>query len=67
MGLLALTPHGGVRVAELAFVCLLIAGIALAIDGFASHPRRTGAGVAGIMLALAGFLAIVATHWGHFR
>jgi hypothetical protein len=51
----------------LAFVCLLIAGLALAIDGFASRPRRTGAGVAGIMLALAGFLAIVATHWGHFR
>jgi hypothetical protein len=67
MWLLALTPHGGVRVAELGEVCVLIAGVALAVDAFASAPRRTGAAVAGIFLALAGFLAIVATHWGHFR
>lgn len=66
MWLLGLTPHGGVRTAEIAFVLLIVAGIAFTIDALAP-PRRTGAIVAGVTLALGGLLLIVATHWGHFR
>jgi hypothetical protein len=66
MWLLALSPHGGVRTAEIAFLFLLVAGIALTIDALVP-PRRTAKIVAGITLALGGFLLIVATHWGHFR
>jgi hypothetical protein len=67
MWLLALSPHGGVRTAEIGFLCILVAGIALTIDALVPSPRRVGAIVGGITLALGGFLVIVATHWGHFR
>jgi len=65
--LLGFAHHTGVRLAEVAFLLLLFAGIWLA----AAHvPRfRFGAArsvVAGIALALSGLLLIVATHWGHF-
>jgi len=67
MWLLALSPHGGVRTAEIGFFLVLVAGIALTIDALATRPRRAGGIVAGITLALGGLLMIVATHWGHFR
>jgi hypothetical protein len=67
MSLLALTAHGGVRTAELGFLCILIAGVALALDVLIPSARRLGALVAGIALALGGLLVIIATHWGHFR
>jgi hypothetical protein len=66
MWLLALSPHGGVRTAEIGFLFLLVAGIALTIDALVP-PRRNAKIVAGITLALSGFLMIIATHWGHFR
>ncbi len=58
-------PHTGVIIAEVGF--LLIAGIWLAaaqVPAFRFGAARTI--VAGIALALAGLLLIIATHWGHF-
>jgi hypothetical protein len=64
---LALTRHTGIRLAEVGFLLVLFAGVWLAA---AQVPRlRLGTArtiVAGIALAVAGLLLIIATHWGHF-
>ena len=64
---LALTPQTGVKLAEFGFLLILFAGIWLAA---AQIPRLKLATartiVAGLALALAGLLLIIATHWGHF-
>jgi hypothetical protein len=64
--LLGFSRHAGLRLAEVAYLLLAIAGIWL---GAAQIPRlKFTAGrtiVAGLALALAGLLLIVATHWGH--
>jgi hypothetical protein len=63
----ALSHHTGLRLAEVGFLLILFAGIWLAaaqIPQFKFATRRTI--VAGIALALAGVLLIIATHWGHF-
>lgn len=64
---LGMTAHTGKRIAEVAFLLLLIAGVWYAAAEipalqFASQRRI----VAGIALALAGLLLIIATHFGHF-
>jgi hypothetical protein len=64
---LALSPHAGVRFAEVGFLLVLIAGVWLAASQI--PPLRfqtTRAVVAGALLAIAGLLLIIATHWGHF-
>ncbi len=64
---LALAHHTGPRLAEIGFLLILFAGIWLAaaqIPKFRLATARTI--VAGIALALAGLLLIIATHWGHF-
>jgi hypothetical protein len=63
----ALTHHTGTRLAEVGFLLVLFAGIWLAaaqIPRLGLHTARTI--VAGVALALAGVLLIIATHWGHF-
>jgi hypothetical protein len=65
---LGVTKHAGVRLAEVGFLLLLIAGIWLAASELL-NPKRWGAFrrvVAGIALAVSGVLLIIATHWGHF-
>lgn len=64
---LGLTQHTGVRLAEIASLLILFAGIwlvaaELPMFGFA---RARGI-VAGAALALAGLLLIIALHWGQF-
>jgi hypothetical protein len=67
MHVLALTHHTGRRLAEIGFLLILFAGVWFAA---AQVPRLRFATartiVAGIALALAGLLLIIATHWGHF-
>jgi hypothetical protein len=58
---LAITKHNGARLAELAFLLILGSGLWMALPGF-----RTRTHIAGIGLAVAGALLIVATHWGHY-
>ena len=67
MTLLAFSHHGGIRLAEVAFVLVLIAGVWLVAAQFPQFKvgaLRTGA--TGVLLAVAGLLLIIATHWGHF-
>jgi hypothetical protein len=64
---LAMTRHEGVRLAEIGFLLIVIAGIWLAaaelpLLRFARFRRI----IAGLAFAAAGVLLIVATHWGHF-
>lgn len=64
---LALSAHTGVRLAEVAFLLVVFAGIWLAaanIPLFKFAKARTV--VAGMALAAAGVLLIIATHWGRF-
>lgn len=66
MLLLAITHRNGVRIAEIGFVLIILAGVwlaALELPQFRDRPARTG--VAGLALAIAGVLLIIATHWGH--
>jgi hypothetical protein len=67
MNTLALAQHTGTRLAEVGFLLILFAGIWLAaaqVPRFKfGNPRGI---VAGVALALAGLLLIIATHWGHF-
>jgi hypothetical protein len=64
---LALTRHDGIRLAEVGFLLILIAGVWLVA---AQVPQlklgHTRTIVAGVLLAVAGLLLIIATHSGHF-
>jgi hypothetical protein len=67
MHVVALTHHTGRRLAEIGFLLILIAGIWLAaaqIPAFKLGTARTI--VAGVALAVAGVLLLIAIHWGHF-
>ena len=64
---LGFAHHTGIRIAEVGFLLLLLAGVWLAaaqIPQFKYAAGRTI--VAGLALAISGLLLIVATHWGHF-
>jgi hypothetical protein len=63
----ALSHHVGVRLAEVGFLLILIAGIWLAVSQmpmFRFPTFRTI--VSGALLAAAGILLIIATRWGHY-
>lgn len=65
--MLAITHRVGVTLAEVGFLLILFAGlwlVAAQIPLFKMPRARTI--VAGIALACAGVLLIIATHWGHF-
>ncbi len=67
MTTVALAHHTGVRLAEVGFLLILFAGIWLAAAQLPQFKFATGRTfVAGIALALAGLLLLIATHWGHF-
>jgi hypothetical protein len=64
----AFNHQTGTRVAELGFLLIAFSGIWL-VAGELS-PARLGKArtiVAGIALALAGILLIIATHWGQYN
>ncbi len=64
---LALTQHAGLRLAEVGFLLMVIAGIWLAAAQIPAMRFATGRTiVAGIALAIGGVLLIIAVHWGHF-
>jgi len=67
MHVVALTHHTGRRLAEIGFLLILFAGVWLAaaqIPAFKLSTARTI--VAGVALAVAGVLLIIAVHSGHF-
>ena len=65
--LFAMTRHTGLRLAEVGFLLMLIAGVWLAIaEALDGKWQRFRLVVSGVLLAVAGLLLIVATHWGKF-
>jgi hypothetical protein len=65
--LLTISHQTSVRLAEVAFLLILIAGVWLVAAELMSlqwHKMRIV--VAGAALAVAGLLLIIATHWGSF-
>ena len=67
MVLLAMTQHTGKRLAEVAFLLLVIAGVWLVAAQIPRMRFATGRTiVVGVLLAAAGVLLIIATHSGHF-
>lgn len=63
---LAITKHGGIRIAEVGFLLAAIAGAFLAFGAVTRAGARTGNIVAGLALAAGAVLLIIATHWGQF-
>jgi hypothetical protein len=64
---LAFTHQTGVKLAEIGYLLILFAGVWLAAAQIPKLKFGTGRTiVAGLALALAGVLLIIATHWGHF-
>jgi hypothetical protein len=65
--LLGFAHHTGIRLAEVGFLLVAIAGVWMVA---AEIPQlklsRARAVIAGLALAIGGVLLIVATHWGHF-
>jgi len=65
--LLDLSEQTGIRLAEVGFLLILLAGVWLALAHVASRRlSNTRSIVAGVALAVGAALVIVATHWGHF-
>jgi hypothetical protein len=65
--LLAITHHSGLRIAEVGFLLMLIAGIWIAAERLPGLRFASGrSAVAGLLLAIGALLLIIATHWGHF-
>jgi hypothetical protein len=63
----AITHHNSIRLAEVGFLLMLIAGVWIVASEIPQlkFPRARII-VAGALLALAGALEIVAIHWGTF-
>jgi hypothetical protein len=65
--IVAITSRTGSRLAEVAFLLILFAGVWLAAAQLPQlRLRAARTAVAGIAFALAGALLVVAVHWGHF-
>jgi hypothetical protein len=65
--LFAFSARTGLRIAEIGFLCILIAGVWLVAAELPQLKiQRTRRIVAGSLLAAAGILLIVAVHWGQF-
>jgi hypothetical protein len=67
MSLVAFSHSTAATVAEVAFLLLLIAGVWIAVAWLRQEDKwqRFRMIVAGGLIAGAGVLLIVATHWGH--
>jgi hypothetical protein len=67
MDVVALTKQTGMRLAEVGFLLIMLAGVWLAAAEMPSLKFARGRTfIAGVALALAGILLIIATHWGQF-
>jgi hypothetical protein len=63
----AFSAHTGARLAEVGFLLMALAGIWLAASQMPAFKfARARTLIAGVALAIAGVLLVVATHWGKF-
>jgi hypothetical protein len=63
----AITPATGIKLAEVGFLLIVIAGVWLvAAEVLALRAQRYRTIVSGAALTVGGVLLIIATHWGHF-
>ena len=62
--LLFITVHNALRLKEVAAALVAIAGALLFVGATMPMGRRGGQWLAGLALAIAGVLAVVALHWG---
>jgi hypothetical protein len=65
MTIFAFTRHTGVRVAEIGFALIAIAGAVLALAPL-TRFGRTGATAGGVVLAAGAVIVVVAIRWGSF-
>lgn len=65
MTIFAFTRHTGVRVAEIGFVLIAIAGAVLALTPV-TRFGKSGATAGGVALAAGAAIVIVAIRWGSF-
>ncbi|MBO0885687.1 MAG: hypothetical protein J2P17_36200 [Mycobacterium sp.] len=67
--IVAMNHHTGTRLAEVAFLLLLFAGLWLIVASRFTAVRAGAARsiVAGLAIGGAGVLLIIAAHWGHFN
>jgi hypothetical protein len=64
---LTMTPHTGVRLAELGELLGLVGGLALLVGGMTPFGKRMGQTIGGLGLTAGFVLLILATRWGHFH
>jgi hypothetical protein len=65
--LLTISHHTSVRIAEVAFLLILIAGIwMVAAELLPPQWHKFRMIVAGSAFAASGILLLIVTHWGHF-
>jgi len=62
--LLFLTVHDANRLKELAAALIAVAGVVMLLGAMAPMGRCGSQWLAGLALAVAGVLAVVALHWG---
>lgn len=69
MTLLALniTPHTGIRLAELGELLGVVGGLAFLVGGMTPFGKRIGQTIGGLGLAVGFILLLVATRWGQFH
>jgi len=62
--LLAITAHNALRLKEVSAALVAVAGAVMVLGSTMPMGRRGGQWIAGLALAAAGVLAVVALHWG---
>lgn len=65
MTIFAFTRHTGVRIAEIGFALIALAGVLLTL-GQVSRSGRTGTVAAGVSLAAGAVIILIAIRWGSF-
>lgn len=66
MILLTFTRHSSLRIAELGFALVAVAGVVLFLAAIVPGGRRPGNLLAGLLLVIGAVVVIVAIHFGRF-
>lgn len=61
--LLFITAHNALRLREVSAALVAIAGVLMVLGSMMPMGKRGGTWLAGVALAVAGVLAVIALHW----